>query len=399
MSSLVSFFAALPLLGALGAAGSLRLSDSTTAYLRSRLVGPGTALDLATTPEADASLMWRRARINLRYAPQLTLRDTAGPDSPTLLVMHDASAVATYATRRLELQLGQSLSMGRWNPGTLTQLSDRDPTEPESATTARTALLPNAASIELRSEQTSFSGSYRLTRRTGSTVRGSYGIFGGASGESRLVQPLQRTATVALSVAHALTRRQQLETTLGGVQTSTSNGYEHWVATAAEAWSLSVSRSTSTSLALGAFFYDSRGPDDLQSSGLVPSGALSVRQAGVLGRVHTRLLAGSSVLPFLNTLTGELQTSLQATTSLSAQYLDTTVSIYGDALQTLPLGGTRSARVLGAGLRLEQELSDTFALMAGARVQHQELASAELLVPYQWVVYAGAVVRAPVLSF
>lgn len=399
MGLLVSLVAALPLLGALGAAGTLRLTDTTTAYLRSRVLARGAAFDVDTMPDVDLGLRWRRAQVSLRYAPQLTFRNVAGEDEFTLMAMHNAALVVSAGGRRLRLQVAQTLSIGRWNLGALTPLADRDPTTPDSATTARGTLLPYTETLRLRSEQTSASATYAWSRRVRSELRGSYGLYGGAPGESRRYLPLQYTGAVSLSVGVLLTRRQQLESTLSGSHVSTSNDYEHWVATLGQAWSMRLARTTSTSLALGAFVHDSHLPDGSRRTGVVPAGAASLSHGVLFHRVRTTLMAGGSVIPFFNMITGDLQTSLQASASASVQRRYTTGVVMVDALQTLPLDAQRMTRLVGGGVRFVQRVGEPCDLFAGVRVQHQEVAGLELSVPWQWSIHAGATVRAPTLSF
>lgn len=389
--------AVVPLLGLPRVAGSLTVSDTSALYVRSDFELEQATLGFENAPRVDLALELRRVRLELGYGPRVVAANIAGTGEPLLLLLHEAAATLRYGGKRGQLALGQSLVLGEQYLAKLPQTTAVDPIAPPDPTTSRATPLANTQSLRTRAHLTSALAAYSLTRRHQGEGAASYTVSGGADGEARALQPLLRTVFGALGLRFRLTRRDDLVTSASTYRTTTSNGFEHWVATASESWSSRLSTRTTSSLALGIGYRDTERPDGDRKRSPLPLGSASINHALRVMHSLGSLSAGVALSPNVNPLTGELQTTLQGSASSAVKKRDSTFELTIDALQSLPVDETRATRVVGGGVRATHQLARWFSLFAGVRLQHQEIADTALSLSLSWAVSGGCLLASPPL--
>lgn len=387
--------AVVPLLGLPRAAGSVTVSDSSALYVRDNFRFQGATLSIENAPRIDLDVGFRALRLSLGYGPRIVGAGVGGADSPSLLVMHEGSASLRYERRRTQLAAGHALSIGELFLGKLPTAPAPDAIAPPDPTTSRATPLANAQSLRIRAHTTSAIGSYRWTRRAQSELAASYGLSGGADAASRALQPSMRTLAFSSALRFLQTPRALLVTSGGASRVATSNDYQHWIATVSQTLSYRATRVTSTSLTVGAAFRNTQDPEDDVERGLVPIAGGSLDRRLKLGRGLGSLQAGVSLSPFVNMLTGELQTALQGTSSAGLQRKRASAALTLDALQTLPVDASRATRVIGGGVRGSRRVAEWLDLFLGLRLQHQRIEDTALSLSLQWAVSAGCVIATP----
>src|SRR5690606_9738877 len=100
--------------------------------------------------------------------------------------------------------------------------------------------VPRAAVVDVADAETSATLEYLWSRRWSSEFRASFGISGGADAAAQAMLPRQRITELEASLDHRLTPRDTLSTGLTVAQIWTSNGYDHWLATAMETWATDI---------------------------------------------------------------------------------------------------------------------------------------------------------------
>ena len=247
-------------------------------YARHSFVDEAAVANVEDVLRIDAGLSWPTLQLELDYEPRLTIVDIFGSGSSPVLWLHSGGARLSWRHPRYTLQLTQA---GTWGEPEFTQLAtvassqaapvqtttiqgtgNQPPPQVAGGTTASAPnLLPNAQTIHIASEETAVDLNVLLARRWHSDTRASYGFSGGADDLARMFWPRQRRAELDSSVGFNWSRRDQLSTVLTGARVEVSNGYQHWLTSASEAWETRWSATTGSRLGLGVAFRDSTAPD------------------------------------------------------------------------------------------------------------------------------------------
>jgi hypothetical protein len=374
------------------------VSDTSALYLRDDFDFGRPSLGIENAPRLDLALGWSALQLSLGYGPRLVVAELVGGSSPSLLLLHEASASLRYQRTRTQVAVGHSLSIGEQYLGKLPQASAADPLAPPDPTVSRATPLANSQSLRIRTETTSGLASYLWTRRIASEATVAYGVGGGADGAARALQPRLRTLALASSLRFRWSARQDLGTAAGASRVRTSNGYEHWIATLSEAWSMRWTPLTSSNLSVGAAWRETQRPDKTKSSEPAPIASSSISHLFRMARGNGALQAGASLAPNVNVLTGELQLAVQGSASAGVQRKRSAAELTADALQTLPADATRATRVVGGGIRLTQQTAEWLLLFAGLRLQHQQIADTSLSLALQWAITAGCTLQSSPLT-
>jgi hypothetical protein len=106
----------------------------------------------------------------------------------------------------------------------------------------------------------------------------------------------------------------------------------------------------------------------------------------------------STLSPYPNPISGQMQTFITGSAAIRAYALDSfDLQASVDGSDSIWDGGQPGTRALGAALIATQPLARYLLVNAGARLQKQQVFSANL--PLQWVLSVGLTVRAPTQSF
>lgn len=454
MILLPSLFALASYLALPGTVGTLRISDTTAAYV-SRAIrgGDGAIYSIDTAPRLAIDLSWkRRVTLSVGYGPRfsgLKLPSTPagtpvnGTDQESRsagtrdsgfghAILHGADASITHNGPRFRLLASYALVMGTQYLANLVQPT-RDAGMRIDPTQARTALLPNANRIDIRSQYTNAGVGYAWTRRFSSDLGGGYTSAGGTDCSSRSLWPRQRAWVASVSLTAQLTPQHGLVSAVQGQYIRTRGGtivdgdgddmedgprdqddvcapgpggepyeeprYRHRILSFGETWRAQWTRLVNTTLSAGVQVQRSRTPDGYQKPKPGPSVAASVTSAlPFVGRAKASGQWGLSVAPFVNILTGELQMTGQTSALFEVSILKTKVRLSLDGYQTLPVGADNASSILGTGAAVIQEVTDWFDVGGGARLQVQRVAFTEAL-PTQWVVSLGIGLHAPAIKF
>jgi hypothetical protein len=414
-----SVFALLSFVALHAAMGSLKISDAARVYARRSLVDDTAIANIEHAPRLDGELTWPTWQAALDYEPRLTFVDVLGsrPSSGTGLWLHSGSARLSLRQPHYELSIMQTALVGEQDftqfgsvgavagamqpaatgaQDTATQASAQPmPT----GTTTPLNLLPNARALRVADEQTAASLRYFWAARWRSDLKASFGFSGGANQTAQQLLPRQRRAQVDGSLTFEQTRRDQLSTLLMGAQINTSNGYDHWLASASETWSTRWNASSGSLFGAGLAFHDSTDPNGIRSQRWSPIGSASLSHATLLRDVQVRLQVGVGYAPELNVLVGRLQNRLQASSTASVATRRMTLSLLLGAAQTIPTSAPDAATIANVAVSFDYELLEWLSAQAGGQVARQHLGSAMAFARATWLLYAGLAARAPELRF
>lgn len=386
--------------------GTLKLSDVARVYARRAQISDATTMDLETTPRVELQLAWPTNLLDLDYAPRFAWVDVLGSvPSPTLL-LHSAALRFVRRQPRYTLSLLQTGALGNQD---FTQLgAGRTPgLEPVPATPGEPMmapqldLLPGAERVRVAAEETTASLQYAWTQRWRSEAQAAFGFSGGANDAAQQFLPQQRKAQLDLSLAFGRSATDELTTAFSGAQIRTSNGYDHWLASLVESWSLRWSETSGAEIGVGAALQDTSGPAGLQSTDAVPLGNASIQHALLLRHLQARFQWNIGYGPDVNVLAGTLQSRLFASAQASVSIERSSLALNLGAAQSFPRDAPDATELLSADLAFEQELADWISLQLGGQITHQSFASATALssAGSLWLLYAGLEGRVPERHF
>lgn len=276
----------------------------------------------------------------------------------------------TYTMPRYTLSIAQTGEMSRQSLAELALIAPIDATSTPAPTTTTTLDLVNSQPVKTGNEVTSASLDYAWSRRLRSTFTLSYGIFGGLDDEARELIPVQRTAAGLASLTEAVTKRDDLGTTLAVTQTEASNGNDSWLVAITEAWNRTWTPDVTSTVNAGVAV-TSTGNDesDEREVGVEPTAGASVNAVLLRAAVDTLLTAhaAAGVSPTVNGLTGELQTGVGVSAGTELRVDDSALSADASMGQTLPPGEQGAARVVTVGLGASQQVAEIMFLSAQYR--------------------------------
>jgi hypothetical protein len=350
---------ALPVCADLAAV--VMVSDRTEARVRVPADGSATAaLDLETAPELRLQLASPRMRYVLAYTPRATLWDVGAPAfAPTLL--HAGAARIEWLARSSRLSLDQTAGYGGVNFSAGAQTPGSDGTLPDAD------VVPSSRVVDFAESSTTLAS--RLTfRRWITDLSVGYQLGGGATREARADLPFQQGPFAAASVTHALTRTDDLATTLSASQATYSSGPESILSEVDERWSHRWSRVTSTELALGVSEARVRASDQearRRETYPVAEGVFERRFAAAGARAAFR--ASSRLGPAVNRLLGVVDQRVQGTLALTGARRRFSSHVYASGAQSVPATGPDAVRVIQAEVGAAQGTSDTITVDGGVR--------------------------------
>jgi hypothetical protein len=420
----------LALVAIQAAAGTLKISDAARLYARQGLGYTRPEANVEDLFQIDADLAWPKLQLGLEYAPRVVFVDVGGSNGGPPLFLHGALAQLTLREERYTLTVTQSGSAGEQNfsqvggsvaattitanamPASRDMPMPNTPQAPMSAMAMNAqqpptanpsstgGLVPNARAVKVANEETAARLDVAWTRRLRSELRGSFGFSGGADPEARMLLPRQRRAQLDASLGFDRTRLDRISTVLTGAQIETSNGYDHWLASALENWSTRFDPESSLEVGAGLAFQDSLGPMHTRTSRVTPVGSLSFAHENSLQRATLRFQFAASYFPDVNVLLGRLQDRLQASSTTSLITPDLTASLLLAASQTLPASASTAATLISMTLTLEYEFVTWLAGQVGGQVARQALGQKlkDAPPPY-WLAYVGVIAHAPALQF
>jgi hypothetical protein len=399
----------------LGWTGALSLSDRSEARLRS-VAGDGEAIDLETTGLARLDLSFRRAKLVLAYSPRFGYPDVTR--APELLVVNAGRVGAEWWTKRLRLQIYQDGSVGRQTylglAGPATIAAEASPGAAATGGTGGTGgggttggapsstYVPRATVLYTASLRTSAGGAYRLDRAWVVAATAGHEIGGGADAASERFLPRRRTEDGSVSVAHELTRRDQLTSRLG---TSTSfvatTGGAFVTIDALEIWRHLWSKRTQGTLGAGATYLDAKTDrtssfhGELLASGLASAVHTIPLRDGTMGaRADVRLATA------YNAVLGAVTQQVWASAGAFWAKDRVSASALLDAGETLPQSAPTAARFVGASVITTYAPAKVVRLDVGFRTTAQLLPDAfGGAIPAQWVAFTAVTVLAPLLEF
>ncbi len=380
------FALALPVCADIAAV--VMVSDRTEA--RVRVSGDDSAtlgLDLETAPELRLQLASPRMRYVLNYTPRATLWDVgADAFAPTLL--HAAAARIEWLERNSRFSLEQTAAYGGVNFSARAQTPGPDGTLPDAE------VVPGARVVDFAESTTTLAS--RLTfRRWVTDLSVGYQLGGGATREAREDLPFQQGPFAAASVAHALTRTDELVTTLSASQATYSSGPQSILSELDERWRHLWSRVTSTELTLGVSEARVRASDqEVRRREIYPVAEAAFERQFAVGGGRGALRASSRLGPAVNRLLGTVDQRIQGTLALTDARGRFASHAYLTAAQSVPATGIDAVRVIQAEVGAAQATRDTITLDGGVRGLWQEQVrdSANL---WQATLFVGLTWRAP----
>jgi transposase-like protein len=386
--------------------GTLKLSDVARVYARRTQLNDATTMDLENTPRIETRLAWPTTSLDLDYAPRFAWVDVLGSDPSPTLLLHSAALRLSVRRPRYSLSLMQTGAIGDQDFSQLGAVGlagiDPEPATPGDMTAApELDLLPGAQVVRVASEETSASLRYAWSRRWSSELGASFGFSGGETLEAQQFLPQQRKAELDVSLAFAPSASDELGTALSGAQIRTSNGYDHWLASLIESWSVRWSESSGGELGLGAAIQDSTGPAGVRSTDWVPVGTASVRHALLLRHAQARVQWNVGYAPDINVLSGTLQSRLFASAQASLTIARSSLALNLGAARSYPRDAPDASELLSADLAFEHELLDWLSVQLGGQITRQSFASNDALssAGSLWLLYAGLSGRVPEQHF
>ncbi len=395
---------------------TLSLSDASTTQLRTVPQGNATAVDVHTVPMSRLNFRLRRSELTLFYAPDFAWLDiTRDVD---FALMHRAGISETWTRRRLRLSasvLGaighESYLTGAAPPATTasgappaTGLDPARPGEAQGMQAMNAAYFPARSVLKTTYLRETLSLGYRLTARWNLAAVLAYEVAGGLGGSERYL-PLRRGPTGSLSVTYAMTRRDDLTSTVSGFLTDVPKRDGRFVgATALETWQHRFAPLTSSSLGAGGTYLWSRPQSGAaEQKSLLGTGLASFLH-GVQVDDRTMLSFGvsSTLAATYNPILGAVGQQLSETAIVGFRRDRTTLSAGAQSSQSLPFGAANATRTVGASAMGSYQLADPVLFSVGGNWSHQVLPDNlpfALAAADQWQVYASVRLAAPPITF
>jgi hypothetical protein len=431
-------------------ATTLSISDRTETRVRSSLVGTGpnigqgtTAIDIDNAIQATIAGSRRRLSWVVGYSPRFSYSDIEGDRA--LSLMHAGHISGSYWTRRLRLTLSLDGSAGSQSAiAALTPVNfDVAAPRPAPSITAPpgTAVAPTAPQIptpiagptyipltslvvlNTGSARASLAAAYAFSHRITGTGSASYGFTGGFDYYSQLVSPPSRGPGVDVSVAYAITHRDQLASSANasyitvlatprpGVLTGPDRSY--LITGLVESYRHAWSKFTSSSIGVGLTYLAA--PDTV--AGQYVGGGNGLSAAGDVNIVHVEPLGRATRLEYraavqlgvvFNQALGAAQQQLSSTVSWSWTHDKVSVGLAGGAATTLPFDAYDAGRTISGTASVAYSPAKAVQLQTGLRAYAQLFpptapafvgAAAPVNTPPQWIAFAAVTVFVPVLGF
>jgi hypothetical protein len=383
-----------PFLSALGTAaalyGTLEISDQSEMRVRSGpgLVGP--VVDLETTPTVKIGGHSRQWEISASYAPRFTLLQIGAGAQPA--VLHGASVGATLHDRIISISFYEDASYG---DQTFTSLAP-DPTIAPGAPQLQP--IPAAEIIHYASSRTGCSARLSALRRWIFGAQFEYLLSGGVDASSRAAVPFQSGPHAAISAMYAASRGDSVTASFDVSRALFSSGEDDVLVQLTESWRHAFGRDMESTLGAGIGWAATRdGALDSIHSVAYPVVKAALARRFRPPRVETGLSLQLS--PVVNRLNGVVGESLEGTAT--ARWSPTrALTVQGQLGAARSIQGTQAgalARVLDE-VAVSYRLSELVELRGGARSAWTSTLGADAS-PLQWVVFAGATIRAPLVRF
>jgi len=402
---------ALALLVLQSAAGTLRLSDLARVYARRTEITDATTMDVRNTPRLELGLAWPTTRIDLAYAPQLSWVDVLGESPTPTLVLHDAGLLLSWERPRVAVIFGQTLTIGdqdftelgtatgrggELTPGTMGDVGMGDVMMPGDI-----ELLPGAEVLAIADEETSARLHYDWSRRWSSDLRAAFGFSGGADAEAQVFLPRQRTAQLDAAVGFRRSPVDELTTTASVAQIETSNGYDHWIVSLDERWSMRWAPSSGGEIGAGVAVQDTTGPGGVRTTDWGPVGTASAWHEVLLRAMQVRFQWDVGYRPDVNVLAGTLQSRLFTSAQAALTVDRSRLLVIVRAAQTFPRDAPDASELISADLVFEQALADWLDLQLGGQIVRQNVGGSTVVTTAgsRWLLYAGLEARLPEVRF
>jgi hypothetical protein len=405
MADVACLLALFSLVGLPEPAASVDVSDTTTVYARGSVHhGQKATYNGETAPRLDVTLDFSRVDVHLGYNPRIVLAHFAGAGDDHVWAYHVADFSVVYKAERDRFVLSELFGGGDMFMGNLLSATTLAASTTDSQadlrglqTTARIPLISTAERVRTLSTRTTVSWIREWTPRLGSSASFYYDRSGGQGKAFETLWPLTAREVLDASLRYELTEDAYLATALNGGHMRSANGFDYYFMSVSEALSFRLSEELSARLAAGTSLRTSMAAND-RSAPVTPlfGGTLSYershKRASLVYRVDTTLS------PYPNPISGQMQTFVTGSAAIRAfalESFDLQASV--DGSDSVWDGGQPGTRALGAALIATQPLASYLLINAGARLQKQQVFSANL--PLQWVLSLGLTLRAPTQSF
>jgi hypothetical protein len=412
--------------------GALVFSDRSQVGVRPADTRPGHTYDLSTAPAVDLTLPGRHWLIGVGYGEQIRLLDATGDKLYSLL--HLASASYSRSWPRGRFTLSEAVSYGAEDYRTLTYLTSPTSTpgstpsasmQPSPGTTTpgmqppsgtpppgttpggqigaqgqTVNAVPRIQTVDVASTATTASVGYDTSRRTSLGLSFLYRIAGGRNELDQIVVPRERSQLGTVSLGYTLNHRDSLLFALYGGHVETSNGFENFFLNESVVWNHFVNRNLRAYVGAGWVEQLERAPSK-EEWVFYPSLAVGLNGSLYSWRyqdVRLSIVFGSTFGPAYNQFTGEVLSTLTASTSLIAERGRTTLALTASGSQTIP-SDPNLARVIGLSAVLTHHLGKLVDLSAGYATVVQLAQGAQYAQGRQWIAFVGVGLRAPPLLF
>ena len=371
--------------------GSLEASSRLQVRVRNGLALAGPALDAEVNPALKLDLRARRWGVTADYSPRFN-RNLFGADvQPS--IFHQGSLSARFRDRRASLSIQEEAGHGSSSftvlasdpgaaAGPLFNLGARSRTDTFAYAWSRTGLL----------------GRLAVARRWGLTLALDYSLSGGTDARSRVTMPSQTKLHSGIGAEYALSRRDQLTSTVDAFKSDFYVGSEDTLLQGSVAWRRTWGRNTASTVTGGAGFSTSRNsvtgerraevhPVGAVAVAYTPRGSsldlgLSVRLSPVIDRLSGRVdgrLDGVAYLTWKPTRALAIEGQVGAARSILWDNPDAVALVY-------------------QGLTLSFQANDLFKIEGGARGAWTLLRTDDAPA-LQWVTFVGMTFTAPTLRF
>jgi hypothetical protein len=383
-------FTIIALMSIPAALGTLRVSDSARAAIRSAIADQDEQIGLDNLLRLDLSVLWPTIELTVGYGPRLSLvRELDGSEPWAANFLHEVDAGFYVRDARYTLGLSQSFSYGTQSfgqifavpegisvaaPGTAPGTSPSALAAGASAATPVTPVPTGTGDlVPLRSvKYLGYSGgaslTYLFSPRWESNFNADYSVSGGRDGDEDIL-PRIHTVDLGGAVEHAVTRHQSVGGVLHGQRGWSAQG-DFWLAELAASWALRFSLATTLSLRAGIGYRDT-GDEGFDTR------TQSFSPVGSAGITHSITLPGSRALfglvvtydPAIDVVGATVQDRI--TGLASASWATETDSV------TLALTGSHGFgddpnSFLGASLTYDHRFVDWLGLQLGGQVAEQD---------------------------
>ncbi len=267
--------------------------------------GTGTTLDLELLPGGTVGLGWDKTQLGVSYTPSILLREPqlAGP----VLLLHRGRVGLSQAWRRVTLAVGEEVSVGDLDVGSLRQ--------PEGGMPGGVGEVQTIGVTKYVRSATLASLDVSPARRLGWSSSLGYQVSGGT--EPSAVLPLQHGPTFSSELAFELTRLDKLSVRLQVTGARFSTQQEQLVGQLLGGWARQLSRRVSLTAAAGLAVTRELVPEGAgvgepgEYFELLPAGNVSVAASVPVPHQTLTLNATARLYPFADRFTGAVYERLE----------------------------------------------------------------------------------------